>query len=97
MGNSLVDDEIDAHAGAIPDIDEPVLHDRIGQSLNDVVTPVRLTDRYFEGDVVLGQGGGDLNEGRKTKQAIGDALGGEEKAMDLGILDRKSTRLNCSH
>ncbi len=66
-------------------VDHAVLHDRLGQPLDDVVPPGRIADRIFEGDEVVRQGRADLNEGRKARKAVRGAVRGDQDAVQVGI------------
>src|SRR5271157_2919266 len=49
--------ERDAETRAVPNVDEALFHDRVGQAVDNVVPPLGLADRIFEADVVLRQHG----------------------------------------
>ena len=82
----LCGDDVDAHPRAVPDVDEAVLHDRVGQALDDVVPPGRVADRVLEGDEVVRQGGRDLDQRRQAEQAVADAMRGHQDAVQVGVL-----------
>ena len=81
-----LDVELHAHAGPVPDVDEAVLDDRIGQAVDDLVPPVWTADRIFEGDVVLRQGGRDLDQGGQAEQSIAGAVRRHQDAVQIGVL-----------
>src|SRR5579872_153702 len=58
----------------VPDVDEAFFDDRIWQAFDNVVPPLGLAEWVLEGDVVLGQRGGQMNVGGKADQAVEDAV-----------------------
>src|SRR5579863_4375993 len=80
------DIERDAETRPIPNIDEPLFHYRVRQPLDNLIPPVRLAQRILEGDIVLRQGGRQLNMGRKPYQAVENSVGSDEDAVKIGVL-----------
>ncbi len=67
---------------SVPDVDEALLHDRIGQAFDDVVPPLGLAERVLERDVVLRQRGGHMNVGGESDQAVEDAMRRDQDAVN---------------
>jgi hypothetical protein len=50
--SSCFDDEIDAQAGFIPDFNQAILDNGIGQTFDDLIPPFRPGEWIFKGDEV---------------------------------------------
>ena len=86
MGAGAFGVELDAHAGAVPDLDLAVAHDRVGQAVDDVVPPGGITRGVFEGYEIAGQRGADLDQGGEAEQAVAGAVRGHHDAVQVGVL-----------
>jgi Bacterial extracellular solute-binding proteins, family 5 Middle len=85
IGIRLLHVELDAQARRVPYLNESILHDRVGQSLQDVEPPFRLAVRQFARDVVLRQRGADLNQGGQSDQPIGRPVRRHQDSVQIGI------------
>jgi Ca2+-binding RTX toxin-like protein len=79
-------DQVHAHAGALDHVDHAVFHDLLGQAFDDVVPPGVGATRVFEGYVVGGQRGADLDQGGEAEDAVAGAVRGHQDAVQVGVL-----------
>src|SRR6516164_9754370 len=76
--------ELDAHAGAVPDLDHAVLDDRLRQAVDDVVPPGGIADRIFEGNEIVRQGRRDLDQRGETEEAVAGAVRRDHDTVEVG-------------
>src|SRR5579863_1343612 len=86
MPSSCGDVEFDPHSRAVPNVDEPVLDNRVGQPVDDVVPPGRVTNRVLESDVICGQRCTNLDEGGQAEEAVARTVGRHEHPVEVGVL-----------
>src|ERR1051326_8900168 len=72
-------------AGAVPNVDEAFVHNRIWQAFDNVVPPIRLAEWVLERNIILRQGDGHMDVSREADQAIEDAVRRHRDAVDVCV------------
>src|ERR1700686_3123145 len=79
------DFEVHAHTWPVPDFDQSVADDRVGQAFDDVVPPLRPGDRVLEGDEVIRQRGRQLNVRGQAEDTIEDSMRRHEDSVQVRV------------
>ena len=74
-----------AQTGPIPNVNETAFHNRVGQPVHNLVPPVRLTHWILERNVVLRQGGRQMDVRGEPDHAVENSVRSDLYAVEIGV------------
>ena len=69
----------------VPDIDEAIFDDRVRQTFDDVIPPIRPAQGIFKSDIVLRHGRPHMDLCGDSEQSVEDSMRGNQDAVKIGV------------
>src|ERR1700733_10014103 len=82
----LLDSESEPETRSVPNVDEAVFDNWVGQAIHDVIPPFGLALGVFESNVVLRQGRAHVYLRSDAEEAVENSVRSYQDSVEIGVL-----------